>query len=181
MNRLLSLCVCSFIAFAILLALLLLGSRMTERPMDAATGIVLAATIAPLMGWRFEQLMLEIANDVFQHGGRRMATLPGPLMGSTVQALARLSPGDFSILVMAIRHDDREPMHMLTAPGSDNHRVWNSLVQLGLMRELACEPELSERLSYRPHRYYLTRKGRKLVPALLHAAAEIRRAAPELA
>jgi len=181
MNRLFSLCVCSFVAFSILLALLLLGSRMTEVPMDAATGIKLAVIIAPLMGWRFERLMLEMANNVFQHGGHRMATLPGPLMGSTVQALARLSRADFSLLVLAIRHDGQEPLHVLTAPGSDNHRIWNNFVHLGLMRELASEAEVIERLGYQSHRFYLTRKGRKVIPPLLHTAAEIRRSAPELA
>jgi len=180
MNRFVALSACSFVAFGIMLALLLVGSRLIENPMDAGTALILAAMLAPLFGWRFERLMMETANSIFQQGGYRAATLPGPVIGVAVQTLARLTPGDFSLLVMAIRHEGPEPMHVMTARGSDNYRIWTTFANLGLMCEIAAEPEVTERLPYKSHRFYLTPKGKQLIPPLLHAASVIRRSVPEL-
>ncbi len=91
-----------------------------------------------------------------------------------VDAMARLSPGDFSIYVSACNHpiDAPDQLIMTTARGSANHRVLVQMTDLGFAR-----PHLMEQIGggqFGLAQYALTLKGRRQLRMLVHAAAKRR-------
>src|SRR4051794_41056523 len=115
MIRVLVLTVATLSALGLFMALLLLGSLAASgRPLPWGQAMLLSALVAPLFGWRFERLALRCLQASAQRGGLLVAVRAGPTMGYAVQNLARLSLGDLSVLIMALRHEGSDAMFMLT-------------------------------------------------------------------
>ena len=182
MARVLVLTVATLSAWGLFIILLMLGSWIEAgHPMTWFEAVLLSALIAPFFGWRFERFASHALQATFERGGLHVALRPGPTMGYAVQALARLTPGEASLLIMALRHEGPDDMFMVTSPNSPNHKVWAALARLGLMGEVAAEPEVGDQWPVPAKRFYVTPKGKKLIPVLLRTAATIRTSAPELA
>ena len=181
MTRLFAFAVCSLGAFGLLLALLMIGSAALGRPMPILIAAALCAGLAPLLGWSFERKTHRLLAESFRHGGRHVALLPGPTLGYAVQQLARLSQGDVSVLVLALQDEGPDGFQLCTAPGSDNHGLWLALASLELMGEVRPEPELGETPETAARHFYITPKGKKVIPALLQTALVIRHSVPQLA
>lgn len=181
MTRFLVLTIATLSALGLFLALLLLGSWIAAgRPMPWYHAMLLSALIAPLFGWRFERLALQFLQASYRRGGLQVAVQSGPAMGYAVQSLARLSLGDVSLLIMALRNEGPDDIFLQTSPESPNHKAWATLEHLGLMGEVAAEPEVGKEPPIPLKRYYLTPKGKRVIPALLRTAATLRNSAPEL-
>ena len=182
MTRLLVFAAATLSAFGLFVTLLMLGSwARSGTPMPLLVAMLLSALVAPLFGWRFERVALQALRESSLSGARYVAMQTGPALGHVVQELARLSAADASVLFTALEHKGPDNVVMITSPGSPNDRVWGALTALGLMGRLASEPEVANAPTLPVKRYYLTPKGKTVIPGLLSAAGRIRKSAPELA
>ena len=182
MTRMLVFAAATLSAFGLFVSLLMLGSwAKLGTPMPLLVAMLLSALLAPLFGWRFERLAMRALRESSLSGARYVAMQTGPVLGNVVQDLARLSLADASVLFTALEYKGPDNVVMMTSPGSPNDRVWSTLTALELMGKIASEPEVPNTPSIIVNRYYLTSKGKTVIPGLLSAAGRIRKAAPELA
>lgn len=150
-------------------------------------GVLLAAWHHEAVNWKFTLALSTIAAVLFtiryallllktkrQFEGRQKVFLAA--VQELIDAMARLSPADISVFVMAARHPAASPdqLTVTTARGSANHHVLVQMADLGLVR-----PDLMRRLG--PDRqsgiaqYALTPDGKERMAMLLDAAGKRRR------